>query len=304
MDPHYLIDSILPAFQVSTFSGASGSGKTSLTCQLLDDWKAGKGILGHFTVPVDFGYLGADRIGADYAKKLERMNITSFKITSLLDNKNYRPSILRTEAVRLDFIRKIHEALGYPALLILDPLAPFLPAKMSDYHEVADAMVSLGRLCLELKLTVWAILHNTKFKSVGGYDRSQDRMSGSMALQAYSATKFILTDPQESHEEYHLLDINPVNDPREQYKLCRNEAGRFVEYASLGELTPSDQVLMMIPQAPERIATSELVDKAEKQLHCTRRTIERLLKRLIDSNMIENPQHGYYCKPRLPVMED
>ena len=300
---NYLIDGILPAQQVHILAGASGAGKTTFLLQYLRDFLDGKQFFSHVAKPCGLAYVGADRQEAEYTEKFALMGIEPFQLTSIVLNQRYKPRILSKPDKRDELLRhmvsEFRACIPDFGLLVIDPLSPLLPNKLGDYHEVADALVGLTRLCIEEEITIIGTHHATKLKPDTQFVRPQDRILGSAALLGYSGTHMFLSSPQENNEGLYVLTIVPHNAPPETHRLTREKNGRFAVVTDAQGVVEHHALLRLVPYEPDWIDFSTLKDKAKEALHISDATIYRRLNQLETDGYVKQPSKGKYQRRRL-----
>ena len=87
----YLIDRILPAYQIHLLGGASGAGKTTFLLQYLRQALDGGDWFGHKCNRMRLAYIACDRRQQEYDEKFQLMGIKPFEVSSLLGNPGYDP---------------------------------------------------------------------------------------------------------------------------------------------------------------------------------------------------------------------
>ena len=303
VDVKYLIEGILPANQVHILAGASGAGKTTFLLQYLRDFLDGKPFFGHSTKPCGVAYVGADRQEAEYTEKFSLMDIEAFPLTSIVLDPSYKPRLLSKPEPRNTLLRQMisqfRSVIPDLGLLVIDPISPLLPNKLSDYHEVADALIGLTRLCIEQDITLIGTHHATKLKPDTQFVRPQDRILGSAALLGYSGTHLFLSSPQENKEELYVLTIVPHNAPPETHRLTREKNGRFVVVTDAQGVVEHHALLRLVPNEPNWIDWATLRDKAIEALHISQATLKRRLDQLESDGYIKQPGKGKYQRRRL-----
>lgn len=297
----YLVDNILPARQFHIFSGASGAGKTTLMLQLFRDLLDGKPWFSHTThPPKSFAYVACDRDVDEYEEKFAILGIKPFPITSLVMDESFQPARLGTPAGRKEAFPQLWAKLGHPELMVFDPISPFLPSDLKDYHTVMDALIWFCRFLGRVDSTLWGSHHAGKLRMDAQFARAQDRSNGSGALLGYSGTQIFLTDRMETKDQLnHILTINPHNAPLEEHKLTRDEkTGGFQVDAPVEEVVRELKLLKLVPEAPEQIPLGDLVEQGCSLLDCSSATLRRLIDRLISKGIIYKPAHGLYARSR------
>ncbi len=302
MKMRYVVDDILPANQIHLFAGASGAGKTTLALQYMRHLLDGVPWFNHpVHPPKSFAYVACDRQGAEYEDKFEKLRIKPFPIHSLVEDPKFDPLQLSSPKGRMDAFPAVWEACGRPHFFVLDPISPFLPSDLKDYHAVASALLWFTRFCIKNDVTIWAHHHAGKLRMDGQFARAQDRINGSGALLGYSGTQVFITDAAEVQDApgYYILTINPHNAPPETHKLIRTEGtGAFDHWTEADVVARDYRVLALVPEEPASIPYAELTGTAANMLDVCPKTIQRTLENLLTSGKVVR-EKGRYSKPRV-----
>ena len=302
MRMRYLVDDILPANQLHLFAGASGAGKTTLALQYMRKLLDGSPWFGHAVhPPKSFAFVCCDRQAAEYEDKFEKLRVKPFPIHSLVENPTFDPLTLATAKGRTDAFPKVWEAVGCPELLVMDPISPFLPSDLRDYHAVASSLLWFTRFCIRHNITIWAHHHAGKLRMDAQFARAQDRINGSGALLGYSGTQIFITDAAEVHDApgYYILTINPHNAPPETHKLMRTDGtGAFDHWTEADVVARDYRVLALIPEEPASIPFAEITGTAANMLDVSPKTIQRTLENLLTAGKVVR-ERGRYAKPRV-----
>lgn len=300
----YVVDSLIPAYQLHLLSGASGAGKTTLVFQQCRDLLDGKPWFGHAVhPPKKFAYLACDRALDEYEEKFELMGIEPFPIHSILQDKSFKPRNLAKPEVRERYFLEIWQQLGEPDFLVVDPISPFLTSNLKDYHAVMDSLIGFTRFCTDHLVTIQGLHHAGKLAVNSGFMRAQDRTNGSGGLLGYSGTQMFLTDALEDPKQpgHHTFTINPHNSECEHHKIVRNKQGIFVPWVEADTVATDENLLALIPYEPETIESQTLVNRASESLDKSDKTIRNLLTGLKKESRITSPVHGTYSRKKLIV---
>lgn len=318
--PRYIVSEILPANQVHILAGASGAGKTTLLYQFVDALRLGQSWFGHPVLSgLKVAYVCCDRSTEDYEQKFRATGIQPFPVHSLLSttgpggaefdpedigySSGDRKARAGAKKLRVEWLERIWGASGQSDVLILDPLSPFLPSDLRNYHAVASALTTLNRFCGRRSVTILGVHHAAKLHVKDGFARPQDRILGSAALQGYSGTHLFLTDAAEieGRPGYHTFDINPHNSPPEHYQLQRDSRGLFEPWVDRNVATLHDQLLLLIPTEPGRVKRIDLVEKAVNELDRCASTIDKLIKEMLKDGRLIQPEYGCYARPAVTL---
>jgi RecA-family ATPase len=229
--PKYLIDEILPSREVHLLGGPSGSGKTTWWFQIIQDWAAGRDVLGHASHPVPWAYISADRSEEGVLRVLERLHIdpATIPFLSVVDEDNDSAS---------HYISKALEKFPTAKLLMLEGISSMVPvsSKQGDggYKAVTRFLRILGKLCRSHDITIWGSAHSPKMKAADRYTDPRQRVMGSVAWAGYTESIFIIEPPpSEDREQSHrrtLMSL-PRNAKQEYFDLAFNDQGRLVPWA-------------------------------------------------------------------------
>lgn len=300
MNDRYVVESLVPRRQIHLLIGASGAGKTTLGFQLCRDLLDGKPWMGHkVVVPKSFAYVACDRPAEEYQEKFKILGITPFELHSLVERADFDIGHLCTHQGRKNVFPNIWAALGKPEFLVVDPISPFFPSNLKDYHQVADALTWFNRFCLHNDITIWGYHHAGKLRLDSQFARAQDRSNGSGAIQGYSGTNFVLSDASEvpGNPGYHLLTVVPHNAAPELHRFRRDAlTGAFTVWTEAKEVARREQIIRIVPVPPEKIGFNDLVEAASDALDVSKRTIARDVKLLLEDGRISKTEDGYYSR--------
>lgn len=295
-----IIDSILPANEVSILAGASGAGKTTLIMQLLTALQANALVWGHAGRPnLRLGYIAADRTWRSYQKTaaLASLDLTSIQVRALVDD----PAInLR------DFERSPIDTLEYLVgtmlpvdLIVVDPLVVFLGVDTNKYHLNAARLIRLNRLCMANKVTLLGTHHATKARSDYSFKRAQDRISGTSALLGFTSTQLFLASPEETgrSDNYYEWHVISHHAPAKIILLTR-ERGSF-EYVGEESTAPqslTDRMLSLFFKEQASLSRQDV--QTSLNSYASRATIDRLLASSVESRVLVRDKYGSYCVPQ------
>lgn len=317
--PEPIINRILPGGEVHLLSGASGTGKTALICQLLASALKGKPWFGLEVRPPNFiGVITSDRRGADFQRWLKTAELEgAVPVYSMVDDHSLSGLKLlrgmfgvdgkRRRTVRFELfeqsIEKLHRQAGYEALpwdslIILDPASLFLGGNLLDYTQVFAHMFDLNQWCVRRGSTLVGLTHAGKQKGdpKNRYARPQDRILGSTAQTGCAGTTLHLSPPTETCQKWSELIWVPHHAPMGLVRLHRDEAGLFVEALRVEPTKQEDaalKVLTLFPDGEPR-TTKNLIRAADRTLDLRPSTVMKYLQSLTATGFIEVVRRGVY----------
>lgn len=301
------IPKIIPAKGVSLLAGASGVGKTTLLAEWAVRFRDGKSIFGHATQPPSFiGCLVVDRRWSSHRQWFEAAGFPDIPHYSYQDDAelNWGRFHLKTDLIALlerglDAIRAPHGA-----LVIVDPIAMFVPGNLIDYKMSAIGLAMIGRLCEARGITLIGTAHMGKQKGdeKHRYKRPQDRILGSSALAGFTDTQMYLLGPDDTDEEYYGFGWIPHHAPAQTFELQRDPgSGLFVPYFSHDRDFELFGIMKTIPTERTGIPTKDIVEATET-LRLSKATTYRYLAELKKLGYLAQPKAGrwFRVKEELP----
>jgi hypothetical protein len=152
----------------------------------------------------------------------------SIEIFSIPDDRGFATEWLKDGELTL---RRIQDRLrsSYDTL-ILEPLAIVMDGKINNYKDSAISLMKLNRFAIQYNKRIIPTHHATKPRSDFNFLRAQDRLSGSVALQAFSSTQLVLIQGSERGLDYDSFFVVPHVAQAEEFKICRDERGYFTPY--------------------------------------------------------------------------
>ncbi len=281
----YLIDPYIPANGVHVLIGSSGTGKTTLLMQLLDQ------------TDVPFAYICGDRTEQAYKESIERIGIKSFPIYSIIDEtaRAMARGGLKAGSWHKWVANYIESLATRPEIIIFDPASLAMPGvtNFNDYKQIAKALVDLQAEAQVKQQTYILIHHTNKTKRSEDFFDPFNRVSGSHAWIAYSNTKGLLMTDQEDAEGP-CLYLKGQNFPENKILLFKDAKGRFSVRDADSE-SESQSTILKCFKDYEPCATSYIIENAE----VSRATVFRLLGKLVDLGIIEKAGHGQYRRVRI-----
>lgn len=265
------IPGILPHGSICTLSGETGVGKNALVSEWVARFQSGRSICHHPTnPPTAIGMIAGDRRWRTAKTWLDVAGCLPIQHVSLRDDPKFPWQDLRNSGKVTRVFTKVLDALALPpgGLLIIDPLALFLPGKVNDYKDMAIGLGVLDQVLHPRQLTTLGIFHQSKQQSdpAKGYNRPQDRILGSAAQIGFSDTSMFLMSPTELSIDYYGFGWVPHNAPAETFEFTRDRSGLFVPFTGmLDESTevaldrPSQVLEQLVPKDAEGVDRIELV---------------------------------------------
>lgn len=293
------IPGILPFGSISTLSGETGAGKNALVSEWVARFQTGRTICHHPTnAPTAIGMIAGDRRWRTAKTWLDVAGCAPIQHVSLRDDPTFKWAKLRDWRTTPQVFAEVLQQLALPpgGLLIVDPLALFLPGKVNDYKDMAIGLAMLDQVLHPLQLTTLGIFHQSKQSAdqSKGYSRPQDRILGSAAQIGFSDTSMFLMTPSELAIDYYGFGWVPHNAPAETFEFTRARTGLFVPYK--GMLDESDeaqydrptQVLQqLVPDDTDGIDRQELVAKIVEQFGVSPATAYRDIDTLKKRRQVE-----------------
>lgn len=255
----WLIDALLPAYEVHLLGGPSGSGKTRWLFDLIENWQAGNSIFGFASHPVPYVYCAADRSYASVCDTCRDIGLDPSKVPILpaLDLEKeggysiaWLMGLIKTE---------------FPAarLVLLEGIGTFVPGgKTNDYHVVSKFLRDLSRACRKEQVTIWGVHHTSKEKGKeGAYENSREKLLGSAAWSAFAESIFMLD----------LIKAGQAADPYRRLSVFpRNRTAGFVVNYKFGT---SGRLIMVNPSEVPTLS-NRTRPKAEEVIHLVQKFAE------------------------------
>lgn len=292
------IPGILPFGSICTISGETGVGKNALVSEWIARFQDGRSICGHPTAPpTAIGMIAGDRRWRTAKTWLDVAGCAPIAHVSIRDDAKFRWADLRDwRRVPLVF-QEVLKRLALPpgGLLVIDPLALFLPGRVNDYKDMAIALGTLDQILAPHQLTTLGIFHQSKQSAEPskGYARPQDRILGSAAQIGFSDTSMFLMSPSDLAMDYYGFGWVPHNAPAETFEFVRDKTGLFIPYTGLldeakeVEFDRPSQVFLLIPDDDQGIERAELVDAAKEKFAISTATAYRDIDTLRTRRLIE-----------------
>lgn len=285
----FLIDSLIPANQITLLAGASGAGKTTLIMQILSAVQQNQLVFGYPARPdLRVGYLAADRTWDDYVLLSQRigLDLSNIAIQTLIDDTTI--DMKRFEDAPMDTLKSILTRMLPRDLIICDPFVFFLGVHPNNWQGVGSRMVQVSRWCKEHNVAILGTHHATKARTDFGFLRPQDRISGSSALHGFTATQMFLDTPEESQKLFFEWHIVSRHAPQLTIQLQRTSTGAF-ELST--DLSPAQVILHAFPNTGECISRKQLLTRVA---NISPRTLDRWLPQLAADGVLVREDLGQY----------
>lgn len=299
---------ILPAGGISLLAGSPGVGKTALLATFLRDLLKGLPVFGRQPTRIPgLGVINTDRGWAEGAGLwFARAGFPDVAYYSLADDATLPIKRLRKKWERLDLLFEAIDRLALPwgSVIVVDPVALFLGGNLIDYDTCAVACYEIRRMLRIRGLTMIATAHAKKLAAnkKDRYLRLQDQILGSTALFGFTDTQMYLAAPDELQEDYYVFLWQPHMLPAESFMLKRDDQGLFMPYAdAIGATRESkrsaqdESILQLLPADGAILALGAILEAAMAQgIPLSRRTIIRILERLMKAGLIDHAGYGCY----------
>ena len=318
LGPDLIPPAYLPAYQVHLFSGASGSGKTALSAQLISAFLSGGEWLGlKIRQPPFVGLLAADRAWTDHKLWLDAAGVADLPHYSLVDDATVTGKLIRSrragdrfdlfKASATKLLRSVgHESWPADSFLIVDPISLFLGGDFLRYDAVYTHLLDLSQWALQHRVTLLGIAHAGKQRGDPKlrYTRPQDRIAGTTAQTGCAGTTLHLAPPTETEEDWYELTLVPHHAPAMTVRLDRADQDGL--FWPLSTVTPSrrekrtvelaERVLTQFPSHPEKIHYRELVTRCETALNLKRRSVLKYLTQLHAGGRVLRAERGWWVR--------
>lgn len=303
------IPEIIPFGSICTLAGASGVGKNALISEWVARWLSGRSICGRPTnCPAQIAMIAGDRRWRSHRQWLDVAGCPDIPHYSLRDDALFTWGSLRiTGQVPLVLGRILDKLDLLPgSMVILDPMALFIPGRVNDYKDVAIGLGTLDQLLKPRQLTALGIFHQAKQTNDAAkrYTRPQDRILGSAAQLGFSDTPMYLLSPEDLDEPYYGLGWVPHHAPADTFKFSRTPTGLFVPYvgASDSGTTPETdrptQVLAFLP-VDGSLERHLWHAYAKAVLDLPLATFKRDIQTLLDRGLVVKDGRGKYSRRKL-----
>jgi AAA domain len=205
----FIVDGILPVNLVHLVAAPVGTGKTTVFMQLIHamanelEWFTKKAYPRHVV------YITADRGRVETEATIARLGLTGvvYKLVSLKDQKG-------TAVAPLELL--LHTNCEPGDLAIVEPINFFLKdgnksGNINDFGHVSRFLLTIGRKCEEMQITVLGSLHSSKAKQGAQYMVAREKVIGSVAWTAFTATTIVIepSDPATCDDPGRVVHVLP-----------------------------------------------------------------------------------------------
>lgn len=284
VSPAFLIDKILPTRTINLISGPSGTGKSTLMLQMLEDWRNGREVFGYKSFPADFHIVSCDRPASHLSRTMQRLGLSpkDFPHFSVVDRIRDRE---RHGEFSLDeLVANARRSSTKLRLLAIDGLAALCPNKVIDHSGVAQFLTNASRLCEQHDFTILGTVYASK--TPGATPR--ESILGCTAWSAYTESKIII-EASAARRTVHLCTSNL---PDMQFEMIQDsKTGEFVDgLASMSE--ELDRWLATCE--PGALVTSRQVFEISEHLEISKRTAERWINGQLSLGTLVKVDRGEY----------
>ena len=299
----------LPGGQPHLLSGPSGVGKTAFLAWWACALRDGLPIFGKPTNAMPWiGLISTDRRQADTNKWFKTAGFPDIPTYSAIDDyTGFNFFKLKGPQAALDKLNYILDKMRVPqdALVMLDPIAWVGGGDLNRYGNVFPAMGALSQLCVQRSITILGLAHTAKQKADAkdAYQRSQDKILGSMALLGGSGTQMGLEGPDQTGVEgEYRFSWNPHHAPAENYMLSRDNRGLFVPMVDAEKTPFREDVYQCIPPDTYLSAKDLLAVITLQKVDISRASLYRLLDQWLAAGLVER-DHGKYRRKLHPTAQ-
>lgn len=254
------------------------------------------------TSPVPILYIMADRTPEELVATCARVGVPLEKLgVRIVTLSDYSSFPLLTE------ILDKHARKDY--LVFVEPLPFFVvdsinrPCNINDNTQVARFLASLKVKCYKEKYTLFGSCHAPKAKEGAGYQTIREKIAGTSAWGAYSATNICMEfqDPTDTSSAYRTIHFILRESRSFSKQLQFTEAGRLEvcqpnksnAWASL------DKELGNWPVG-QSFGTQEL-DMWMGLVNCSRKTVYRWIEEKLSTAEVDRVDRGQYKRRLVPV---
>lgn len=283
----YLVDKLLPKYQLHLIGGPSGAGKTTWLFQQIEEWRNGRDVLGQRSHPEDFVYVACDRSLDNLEETRKRVGTAPFPILSLIDS----------DHIKRDFMQVLEAArqlVPSARVVFIDGFATLMedPSKLGDYGSVSEFLVFVAKFCKKYGITIVAVLHSTKTKEGEQFLNPRQRVLGSVAWGGYAETIIVIepTKPDDVECQERRVLILPRNWKESEHIYVLDDNGRLVD-APLEAPTLDERLDKLKVGIP--VTTRDISDWT----NTPRSTLARWIAKQVTAGRLEQVSKGVYRKP-------
>lgn len=289
----FVVDGIFPRNLVHLIAAPVGTGKTTLFMQQIYAMQNNLLFFGKKAYNSRIVYITADRGQQETEDTLERLGLPDLKIhlVSLKDD-NY------STVPYLEYLLGKHCQAG--DAVFVEPFNFFLlddqkrPGDINNFGHVSRWLLKIGREASQRKITIEGSLHSSKAKQGSQYMVAREKVLGSVAWTAFTATTVVIepTDP-----------TVPEDPGRTIYVMPRNSRPFSLDYT----VEPERGLLVpVIPTKPFRGKLETLLEEIDDQefkvsdlaarAGVSQSTVYRWLDPKEEDGYVTKVAHGTYKK--------
>jgi len=290
-----IIEGILPRDRLHLIAGPSGVGKSTLIFQMVEAIRAGTPFFGFPATPVPILYITADRTRKEHEETCVRVGVdfAGIKVVTMGD---YLSLPLLVE------ILDKHAHKDY--LVIVEPLPFFIvdalnrPGNINDNTQVSRFLSMLKVRCEKEKYTMLGSCHAPKSKEGNNYQMMRERIAGTNAWGAYTATNICLElqDPSDVASPFRAIHFILRNTKSFSKQFQFTDTGRL-EICQPGKSNAwaaLDKELNNWP--PDQTITTDDLEMWSGLVNCSRKTLYRWVDAKIMEVEMMRIDRGLYKK--------
>lgn len=290
--PAFLIEGILPAYEVHLLGGSSGSGKTTLVFQTLADWQDGLPVFGHESHPVPYSYLSLDRSRSSVDRTLDRLGLRE-RLTRILCQDQFKSATSLPSVIAA--AQGIHKDSKF---FVIEGFQTLVGDKGNNYSPVSNLLRAAANICSEKQITILGVAHSPKMKTDESFQHARELILGSVAWGAYSDT--IITIQLDEATGNITVRVSPRNAAAETFHYVFGSNGVLTE---LNAAKPKESIKLKL----EAMSAGSIITRAEVVAWCEAykvgtRTGDRALAECVKNKVLEPLEPGFYERTsRVPL---
>ncbi len=288
----FIVDDIFPHNLVHLVAAPVSTGKTTLFMQQVNAMQHGLEFLTKPAHDARVVFITADRGKQETDATLARLGLPDLKIhlVSLKDMRGtipYIESLISTNCQRGD-------------LVIIEPLNFFLrdsnnrTGDINNFGQVSNFLLKLGRIAEDMEITIEGSLHSSKAKQGSQYMVAREKVIGSVAWTAFTATTIVLepADPTVCDDPSRLIHVLPRDiRPFTLEYTVEPEHGLLVPARTMPMKSQLDICLAAHPT--DEFTTSDL-EAWQALADVGETTTKRWIRELVKADRVAHPSRGIY----------
>jgi RecA-family ATPase len=291
--PAFLVDGILPAYEVHLLGGSSGSGKTTFSFQVfLAEWQQGNAVFGHESHPVPYVYVSMDRSRSSVTRTLERLGLTE-AITRLVCQEDIAEASVTVDEVVRDAMKIYPDS----RLIVIEGFQLLVGERGNGYTSVARMLKKAARICTKHKLTIIGVCHSPKMKIDESFQHPREMLLGSVSWGAYSDT--IITLSLDENTGIISVHVMPRNAASEKHEMRFGENG-ILEHVIHKNKKHSMCVKIAALAAGRPVTRTEILSWGTS-LKISSRTCEAAIQICLENKILESLDAGIYERSDSPL---